>query len=83
MPTTLPPMTTARWVQTRAQLAESIHVNGWNARANAYTQAYGCEDLDSSALMLSIVWFVPADDPGMLATIGALNEGLTDSRGLL
>ncbi|MET3206006.1 MULTISPECIES: glycoside hydrolase family 15 protein [unclassified Arthrobacter] len=72
-----------RWEQTRAQLADSIRMNGWNETANAYTQAYGSEDLDASVLMLSIVGFVPADDPRMLATIDAIEERLTDSRGLV
>ncbi len=72
-----------RWTEARAQLAESIQSNGWNPAANAYTQAYGSEDLDASALMLSIVGFLPADDPRMLATIDAIEERLTDSRGLV
>ncbi|MBT2530621.1 glycoside hydrolase family 15 protein [Arthrobacter sp. ISL-48] len=71
------------WIQTRAQLAGSILLNGWNETAHAYTQAYGSEDLDASALMLSIVGFVAADDPKMLATIDAIEDRLTDSRGLV
>ncbi|MDJ0354296.1 glycoside hydrolase family 15 protein [Pseudarthrobacter sp. PH31-O2] len=71
------------WIRTRALLADSIRMNGWNEPANAYTQAYGSEDLDASALMLSIVGFVPADHPRMLATIDAIEERLTDSRGLV
>ncbi|MDD1476068.1 glycoside hydrolase family 15 protein [Arthrobacter sp. H16F315] len=72
-----------QWIQARARLADSIRVNGWNAHAHAYTQAYGSEELDASALMLAIVGFVPADDPRMLATINAIDERLTDSRGLV
>ena len=71
------------WKQARAQIADSIRTNGWNDTAGAYTQAYGSEDLDASALMLSIVGFVPADDPRMLATIDAIEHRLTDSRGLV
>ena len=71
------------WKQVRAQLADSIRTNGWNDTAGAYTQAYGSEDLDASALMLSIVGCVPADDPRMLATIDAIEHRLTDSRGLV
>ncbi|MET3952968.1 glycoside hydrolase family 15 protein [Arthrobacter sp. UYEF36] len=71
------------WTQARAQLADSIRTNGWNDTAGAYTQAYGSEDLDASALMLAIVGFVPADDPRMLATIDAIEHRLTDSRGLV
>ncbi|WP_324290630.1 glycoside hydrolase family 15 protein [Arthrobacter sp. H14-L1] len=71
------------WTQTRAQLADSIRKNGWNETAGAYTQAYGSADLDASVLMLAIVGFVPADDPRMLATIDAIEDRLTDSRGLV
>ena len=72
-----------RWTEARDAIAASIRTEGWSAAANAYTQAYGSEDLDASALMLSIVGFLPADDPGMIATIDAIEERLTDSRGLV
>ena len=39
--------------------------------------------LDASNLMMPIVGFLPADDPRMLATIDAIEERLTDDRGLV
>jgi GH15 family glucan-1,4-alpha-glucosidase len=72
-----------RWTQARDAIAASIRTEGWSGAANAYTQAYGSEDLDASALMLAIVGFLPADDPGMIATIEAIEERLTDPRGLV
>ena len=72
-----------RWTEARDAIAASIRAEGWSATANAYTQAYGSDDLDASALMLSIVGFLPADDPGMVATIDAIEERLTDTRGLV
>lgn len=71
------------WAAAREQIAESIRTEGWSHAAKAYTQAYGSEDLDASALMLTIVGFLPADDPGMLATIEAIEQRLTDARGLV
>ncbi|MET3921712.1 glycoside hydrolase family 15 protein [Arthrobacter sp. UYEF20] len=71
------------WEEARDQIAASIRTYGWSEAANAYTQAYGSEDLDASALMLAIVGFLPADDPGFIATIEAIEERLTDSRGLV
>lgn len=71
------------WAEAREQIAASIRANGWSPAANAYTQAYGSEDLDASALMLAIVGFLPADDPGMRATIEAIEQRLTDPRGLV
>ena len=72
-----------RWEAARAKIAASIRAEGWNETANAYTQAYGSEDLDASALLLSIVGFLPADDPGVLATLEAIEDRLTDPRGLV
>jgi GH15 family glucan-1,4-alpha-glucosidase len=72
-----------RWAQARDRIAASIRSQGWSDAANAYTQAYGSEDLDASALMLAIVGFLPADDPRFLATIDAVEGRLTDSRGLV
>ncbi|HEX9089191.1 MAG TPA: glycoside hydrolase family 15 protein [Arthrobacter sp.] len=72
-----------RWAEAREQIAASIRTEGWSPAANAFTQAYGSEDLDASALMLAIVGFLPADDPRMRATIEAVEQRLTDSRGLV
>ena len=52
-------------------------------RAGAFTQAFGSEDLDASALMLVIAGFLPGDDPRMKATIDAIAQRLTDKRGLV
>jgi GH15 family glucan-1,4-alpha-glucosidase len=71
------------WEQARADIAAAILEKGWNEKARAYTQAFGSEDLDASALMLSITGFLPGGDPRMLATIEAVQERLTDPRGLV
>lgn len=72
-----------RWTDAREQIAASIRENGWSDAAGAYTQAYGSEQLDASALMLAIVGFLPAGDPRFLATIEAIEHRLTDTRGLV
>lgn len=72
-----------RWERTRAQIAEAIHTDGWNQDAGAFTQAFDTSELDASALMLAITGFMPADDPKMLATIDAIEQHLTDDRGLV
>jgi hypothetical protein len=50
---------------------------------NAFTQAFGSEDLDASNLMLRLVGFLPPYDPKVLATIAATEAHLTDDRGLV
>jgi alpha,alpha-trehalase len=71
------------WKQTQAHIRDAILTKGWSDRANAFTQSFGSDDLDASNLMLSLVGFLPADDPRVLATIDATEERLTDERGLV
>ncbi len=71
------------WEQTQAQIREAILTRGWNDRAGAFTQSFGSDVLDASNLMLSLVGFLPADDPRVLATIDATEERLTDEGGLV
>ena len=71
------------WNQTRAQIREAILTRGWSDRANAFTQSFGSDELDASNLMLPLVGFLPADEPRVLSTIDAIEEHLTDERGLV
>jgi GH15 family glucan-1,4-alpha-glucosidase len=71
------------WTTARDEIRAAILEHGWNEKADAFTQAFGGEDLDASNLMLAITGFLPGDDPRMKATIDATAERLTDERGLV
>jgi GH15 family glucan-1,4-alpha-glucosidase len=71
------------WTATREEIREAIVERGWSERANAFTQAFGSDELDASVLMLSIVGFLPGDDARVRATIDAIAERLTDEHGLV
>jgi GH15 family glucan-1,4-alpha-glucosidase len=71
------------WTRTRDQIREAIATKGWSDRAKAFTQSFGSDELDASNLMVSLVGFLPPDDPRVLATIDATEEQLTDRRGLV
>jgi GH15 family glucan-1,4-alpha-glucosidase len=73
----------ARWDATRDEIAAAILQDGWNEAAGAFTQSFGSDALDASALMLPIAGFLRGDDPRMRATIDAIAEHLTDDRGLV
>jgi len=73
----------AEWSTKAAQIRASILENGWNEEAGAFTQSFDSSELDASALMLSIVGFLPAADPRVLSTADAIIERLTDARGLV
>ena len=62
-----------RWETTCDEIHDAIVDQGWSDRAGAYTQAFGSDVLDASALTLAIVGFLPATDPRMSATIDADN----------
>ncbi|HEX6920482.1 MAG TPA: glycoside hydrolase family 15 protein [Actinomycetes bacterium] len=71
------------WKTSRDQIWETVVRDGWSDEAGAFTQYVGSTGLDASNLMMAIVGFLPADDPRMLATIDAIDERLTDERGLV
>lgn len=72
-----------RWKQQREEIWETVVRDAWSEEAGAFTQYIGSSALDASNLMMAIVGFLPATDPRMLATINAIEERLTDDRGLV
>jgi GH15 family glucan-1,4-alpha-glucosidase len=73
----------ANWKRTMDEIHETVLREGWSDKAGAFTQYFGSDDLDASNLMMPIVGFISASDPRMLATIDAIEERLTDERGLV
>jgi GH15 family glucan-1,4-alpha-glucosidase len=71
------------WKHDREKIADAITSRGWSDTAQAFTQAFDSDDLDASALMMSIVGFIDPCDPRMLATLDAIEDRLTDDRGLV
>jgi alpha,alpha-trehalase len=71
------------WKQQQDEIWQTVVRDAWNEEAGAFTQYIGSNALDASNLMMAIVGFLPATDPRMLATISAIEERLTDDRGLL
>jgi alpha,alpha-trehalase len=72
-----------RWGQVRDEIRAAILTEGWSDPAGAYTQAFGRDELDASALTLAITEFLPATDARMIATIDAIATRLTDERGFV
>ena len=72
-----------RWTAARDEIWSTVVSEGWNDAAGAFTQSFGSEALDASALMIPIVGFLPPDDPRVLSTIDAIATRLTDPRGLV
>jgi alpha,alpha-trehalase len=73
----------ASWADARNAIRDAILTRGWSDRAGAFTQSFGSDELDSSALLLAIVGFLAANDPRLLTTIDLIEQRLSDERGLL
>lgn len=74
---------TDQWRETAGQIRDAILDEGWNPHLGAFTQAFGSDDLDASALMLPLVGFLPADDARVRSTIDTIIAGLVDDHGLV
>lgn len=71
------------WRRAKDEIHAAVLRAGWSDKTGAFTQCFGSNDLDASNLMMSIVGFLPAAHPRMLATIEATEQRLTDERGLV
>jgi len=65
-----------RWERERDAIRADVLAHGWSDTANAFTMAYGSDDLDAANLRMPLVGFLPADDPRMEATIDAIAADL-------
>ncbi|MFP3913621.1 MAG: glycoside hydrolase family 15 protein, partial [Actinomycetota bacterium] len=71
------------WRRTRDEIAEAIVTQGWNETVGAFTQSFGSDVLDASALVIPIVGFLPAHDKRVLSTIEAVEAHLMGPSGLV
>ena len=72
-----------RWTRAREEIRATIEGSGWNEDLGAFTQTLDGTDLDAAALLVVLTGFLPSDDPRLLSTIDAVENALTDERGLM
>jgi GH15 family glucan-1,4-alpha-glucosidase len=70
------------WAEAREEIRAAILKEGYDERVGAFTQAFGSQALDASALVIPQVGFLPATDPRVVSTVERIRERLT-SRGLV
>jgi GH15 family glucan-1,4-alpha-glucosidase len=71
-----------RWEALEAEIRQDIMDNAWNEEVQAFTQAYGSKDLDSSVLLMNNYGFIEDMDPKFIKTVEAIGRELTND-GLL
>ena len=64
------------WRKLRAAIHREVCEKAFNPRLNAFTQAYGSDNLDASALLIPAVGFLPPEDARVRGTIEAIERGL-------
>ncbi len=65
-----------RWQVERERVREAILTRGFSDSKRAFTQAFGVDDLDASALLIPLTGFLPATDERVRSTIDALEREL-------
>ena len=70
---------TKSWSKLREKIKADILKNSWNEKAQAFTQAYGSEDLDASTLLMESFGFIEANDPKYISTVNATRKELCNN----
>jgi GH15 family glucan-1,4-alpha-glucosidase len=65
-----------QWRELRATVRAEILAKGFSEERNSFTQHYDTTEVDASLLLIPIVGFLPAGDPRVLGTIGAIEQDL-------
>ncbi len=66
-----------RWHRLRDQIHADVCANGYSAARGSFVQSYGSNELDASLLLISATGFLPPEDPRIVNTIAAIEQGLT------
>jgi GH15 family glucan-1,4-alpha-glucosidase len=71
------PADVERWRKARAEIHEAVTTHGFSSRLQAFTQTFGSDDLDASALRLVQLGFLRNGDPRLRTTIDVVDAGLS------
>ncbi len=66
-----------RWRAIRDEIHREVCERGYDPDLGSFVQFYGSKLLDASLLMIPLVGFLPASDPRVRGTIGAIERRLT------
>ncbi|HXT09927.1 MAG TPA: glycoside hydrolase family 15 protein [Candidatus Angelobacter sp.] len=67
----------SEWEAMAPKIHAEIMERGWSEKLGAFKQRYEAENLDAATLLISVLEFLPARHPRVLATIEKVNDFLT------
>ena len=65
------------WNDVADRLHAALMEQAWNPKREAFTAAFGSDDLDASVLLLPELGVVEADDPRFVSTVAAMERELS------
>ena len=65
-----------KWTQLREIIEKDIYKRAWSEKRQAFTQAYGSDDLDASVLLMESYGFIHATDQKYVSTVLAIQQDL-------
>jgi GH15 family glucan-1,4-alpha-glucosidase len=65
-----------RWRTIRDQIHADVCARAFSQKKQAFVQAYDSDELDASLLRMSLVGFLPPDDPRVCSTLAAIEREL-------
>jgi GH15 family glucan-1,4-alpha-glucosidase len=66
----------AHWNSVADPLLQALLKGAWNEKRQAFTAAYGSDDLDASVLLLPDLGVIEANDPRFINTVAAMEREL-------
>ena len=66
----------AYWNAVAEPVLNSLLQSAWNEKRQAFTAAFGSDDLDASVLLLPDLGVIEADDPRFISTVKAMEREL-------
>ena len=64
------------WRSVRDRIHTQVCQHGYDNTVGAFVQSYGSKELDASALLISLVGFLPPSDPRVKSTVDRIGEQL-------
>lgn len=71
-----------QWTRLRDKIHKDIYKKAWSEKQQAFTQAYGTDDLDASVLLMESYGFISATDQKYVSTVLAIQNDL-EKNGLM
>jgi GH15 family glucan-1,4-alpha-glucosidase len=67
-----------KWRAIRARIHADVCERGFDRSRNTFVQYYGSGELDAALLRLSLIGFLPANDPRIVGTVEAIQRDLME-----